>query len=135
MHRLLYISTAKQVVTPQVLDAILRTSRRNNARDDVTGLLIAGGRRFLQALEGNERSVRATFERIRDDPRHFAAVVLADHAIAERSFAQWSMGYQPGGSAGGDKDVAAAISALVDPIGDPTLRGYFTGFAEARAAA
>lgn len=135
MRRLLYISTARTPITPAELDRILRVSRSNNSVCGVTGLLVAGGRRFLQALEGREDAVRATFERIRADPRHFAAVVLADQAIVERSFASWSMGYQPGAPLIGERAVADDIAALVAPIADPTLRGYFGGFAERQAAA
>ncbi len=134
MHRLLYISTARTPMPPAELDAVLRLSRRNNAAAGVTGLLVVGGRRFLQALEGPEEAVRATFERIRRDARHFAVVVLADHAITERQFATWSMGYQPGGAPKGGA-IADEVTALVAPIADPGLRGYFTGFAHTQAAA
>ncbi|HEX8485933.1 BLUF domain-containing protein [Sphingomonas sp.] len=135
MRRLLYISTARNPITPSDLESILRVSRRNNAAAGITGLLIAGGRRFLQALEGPEDAVRATFDRIRGDTRHFAAVVLADQAIGERSFPGWTMGFQPGALIGGGGEVATAVAELVAPITDPTLRGYFTGFAETQAAA
>lgn len=63
----LYISTARQPITPSILADILRASRRNNAPVAVTGLLIVGGRRFLQALEGPEAAVEATYERIARD--------------------------------------------------------------------
>ena len=135
MHRLLYISTAREELTPTEIDTLLTTSRRNNAAVGVTGLLVVGGRRFLQALEGPEAAVRATFERIGRDPRHFAVVKFADGAIASRSFAGWNMGCQPGASLFGVSAVAEDVAALVAPIADPVLRGYFTGFAERRAAA
>jgi hypothetical protein len=79
--------------------------------------------------------VRATYERIRADPRHYAAVVLADQAITERSFAAWSMGYQPGAPLTGEGKIAADVAALLAPIADPVLFGYFGGFAERQAAA
>lgn len=134
MRRLLYISTARTPINPTELDGILRVSRRNNAAVGVTGLLVAGGRRFLQALEGPEDAVRSTYARIQADPRHFAVVVLADQAIVERSFASWSMGYQPGAPLIGEGKIADEVTALVGPIADPTLRGYFGGFAERQAA-
>jgi hypothetical protein len=135
MHRLLYISTARHPMTGHELDVLLKLSRRNNAAVAITGLLVVGGRRFLQALEGPEAAVRATYERIGRDPRHFAVVKLADGPIAERAFAGWSMGYQPGATLTGASAVADDVAALVAPIADPVLRGYFTGFAERRAAA
>ena len=135
MIRLLYISTARQPVTPEMLADILRASRRNNVPAQVSGLLIVGGRRFLQALEGPELGVMATYSRIAKDPRHFAVVQLARETITERSFPNWAMGAQAGRTPRGDADISEAVQALIAPIGDANLRGYFTGFAERQAAA
>jgi hypothetical protein len=135
MIRLLYISTAREPVTPDLLADILRASRRNNGVFGVTGLLIVGGRRFLQALEGPELAVRATYDRIARDPRHFAVVQLACEHITERQFPNWAMGAQAGSSPGRDAGVAEAVAALIAPITDPSLKGYFTGFAQRQAAA
>ena len=135
MIRLLYISTARELVTPDMLADILRSSRRNNAAADVSGLLIVGGRRFLQALEGPEQAVLATYARIGRDPRHFAVVELAHERIAERQFPRWTMGAQAGRTPGEHASVSEAVAALIAPIADPSLKGYFTGFAERQAAA
>lgn len=135
MIRLLYISTARRPLTAEQLADILRTSRRNNARVDVGGLLIVGGRRFLQALEGPEAAVMATFQRINADPRHFAVVQLMREEITERQFAQWAMGAQAGGRPGDNASISQAVASLIAPIKDPSLRGYFTGFVERQAAA
>lgn len=135
MYRMLYISTARQELTLAELETLLARSRRNNAAVGVTGLLIVGGRRFLQVLEGLETAVRATFDRIAADPRHFAIVKLTEGAIAQRSFANWSMGYQPGATMTGASLIDADVAALIAPVADPVLRGYFSGFIERRAAA
>ena len=135
MIRLLYISTSRQQVTPEVLADILRVSRRNNFTCHVTGLLIVGGKRFLQALEGPEDAVQATFDRIHKDPRHYALVELAREAITERQFPNWAMGAQAGATPSGDASVSQAVAALIAPVKDASLRGYFTGFAERQAAA
>ena len=133
MIRLLYISTARQQPTPEMLADILRASRRNNAAAGVSGLLIVGGRRFLQALE--DLAVLTTFERINKDPRHFAVVQLGRETITERQFAQWSMGAQAGGRPGETASISQAVAALIAPITNPSLKGYFTGFSERQAAA
>lgn len=135
MIRLLYISTARQPTTSAILADILRASRRNNAACQVSGLLIVGGRRFLQALEGPDEAVQATFDRIHRDPRHFAVVQLARDTITARQFPAWAMGAQAGSTPGQAATVDQAVAALIAPIADPSLRGYFSGFAERRAAA
>ena len=134
MIRLIYISTARSELPKVELEAILRVSRRNNAAVGVTGLLIVGGRRFLQALEGPADAVTLTYDRIKADGRHFAAVTLDSRAISGRSFPGWAMGHQPGKSLRGDGAVADDVATLITPISDPTTHAYFAEFAKKHAA-
>ena len=134
MIRLIYISTARSVLSEQELDGILRVSRRKNQMVDVTGLLIVGGRRFLQALEGPADAVMKTYDRIKADSRHFAAVILSDREIAERSFSEWAMGYQPAGILRAEGTVANDIAELIAPISNPIVHAYFAEFAKKHAA-
>ncbi|MEG8015239.1 BLUF domain-containing protein [Sphingomonas sp. 22R3R2A-7] len=135
MIRLIYISTARTTLDSETMAAILATSRRNNQAVDVTGLLLVGGRRFLQVLEGPEDAVMQTYERIRRDDRHYAAVVLSRRAIEMRSFAGWAMGYQPAGTVHGHGEVADDVAAMIAPIGDAVTQAYFAEFARKHAAA
>lgn len=135
MFRLLYISTSRAPITPELLDAILRTSLRRNAAVGVTGLLLAGGTRFLQVLEGDEPAVRATYARICDDPRHGATVRLSEGPITTRSFPNWAMGSIAAGSADAKMPTGEAIATLLAPITDPVLKGYFDGFVAVKRAA
>lgn len=134
MIRLIYISTARAMLSEQELDTILCVSRRNNAAAGVTGLLIVGGRRFLQALEGPTAAVKQTYERIKADKRHFAAVLLDSREIEERSFAMWAMGHQPSKSIPNHSAISEDVTALISPISDPTVRAYFAEFAKKHAA-
>jgi hypothetical protein len=133
--RLIYISTTRTAMDEDMMAAILATSRRNNQAVDVTGLLLVGGRRFLQVLEGPDDAVTRTYERICHDSRHYAAVVLSRREIERRSFAGWSMGYQRAGSIHGSSDIADDVAALIVPIGDPVTQAYFAEFARKHAAA
>lgn len=136
MQRLIYISSTRHPFPIAELDAILKTSRQNNAADGVTGLLVAGGRRFLQVLEGEEQTVERVFDRIQQDPRHHAVVVLSRKPIDAPSFGAWAMGYCSGGVAsGGGTSLPETVAELLEPITDPTVRGYFEGFAQVHAAA
>jgi hypothetical protein len=133
MHRLLYISTIRGQLSRTQLETILQTARRRNAAVGITGLLVAGGRRFLQALEGPGAAVFETFDRICKDPAHFGIVELTRGPITERAFGDWSMGYRLGGSAGDEISVPSSVARLIEPLADPTLRAYFSGFAEMHA--
>ncbi|MEA1072212.1 BLUF domain-containing protein [Sphingomonas sp. LY160] len=135
MIQLVYISTMRRPMTATDLSDILAASRANNRRDGITGLLVAGSNRFLQLLEGPAVDVRAAFDRIRRDDRHFATVVLSDRAVGERQCPHWAMGHLPAGSASADGDLRTVVESLVAPIADRDLRAQFTGFAEVQTTA
>jgi len=129
MLQLVYISSATAVTEGP---SILSTSRRNNARDGITGLLYADGIRFLQALEGPEAAVEAAFERIRHDPRHRAIVVLSRRTVDAPEFGQWDMA-QRGPADSGDAFLRRLDRLIADVA--PGVRGTFEGFAKVRRAA
>ena len=128
MLQLAYISTSRRPVDQALLDDILATSRRNNERCGVTGLLVSGGKRFLQVLEGPDQAVLTTYARIQNDARHFAFVLLSTKPVEARAFGDWSMAYHQGGAAA-DGDLVEVVEALAADIADPNLRAQFSGFA------
>jgi Sensors of blue-light using FAD len=115
---------------------ILNQSRHNNAIGDITGLLVAGHKRFLQALEGPAAEVRRTYAQIAADDRHYACVLLGEREIDQRQFGDWAMGYSAGGSEpDDDSDLEALVATMVAPVPDPNLRAQFNGFAALQARA
>ncbi len=135
MQRIVYISTARRILTGAELDGILAISRRNNRGVGVTGLLISGGRRFLQALEGPDHAVEVVFRRIEKDDRHLGVVIMSRAPIETQSFSGWDMGYCGGGNTDCGGRVSDAIAQLLAPITDPNMRAYFEGFARLHAEA
>ena len=92
MRQLLYASNTFRDVSDAVLDDILASSRANNVKAGITGVLlyIEGG--FMQILEGDAPAVTDTFARISKDKRHWNTTVLLDRD-APRAFGEWSMGF------------------------------------------
>jgi hypothetical protein len=129
MIRLTYISTAPRDTTDAAVNAILASSRRNNSKVSVTGLLLFDGKRFLQALEGYEAAVLATFMRIKADPRHRACVELGRATITERAFGEWDMAWRRLAEPAGGVTLGDAVDAMVAQVEDRSLRALFTGFA------
>jgi hypothetical protein len=134
LQRLFYISTAKIRMRPSEIEELLHVARSRNASVDVTGLLVIGGRRFIQVLEGPREAVTATYERIARDPRHFALVKLHDKEVNERTFPNWSMGFERGGLGLASGSLEDQVNALVAPIKDANLKAYFTGFAASHSS-
>lgn len=91
LTRLIYASRASDVLTPADHEQILESSRRNNAKVGVTGLLAFGAREFLQCLEGSREAVNATYARILGDPRHQDVQLIDCREIEQRWFGDWGM--------------------------------------------
>lgn len=134
-QQLIYISTMRLPMIAPEIDQILRASRRNNARDGITGVLVVGSNRFLQLLEGPPAAVTATYARIREDKRHYAAVVLDGREVEQRACADWTMGFRKGGDTPEDASLAEMVARLVAPIQDANLRAQFIGFGEMQGGA
>src|SRR5687768_11203944 len=90
VRQIAYFSTAAVRQDARNIAGIASTSFTNNGRDDITGLLVAAGNRFLQLIEGEASPVEAMLERIRHDRRHVGLTVLVDRTLARRAFASWS---------------------------------------------
>jgi Sensors of blue-light using FAD len=78
-----------------MLGNILMRSRRNNARDDITGALICRADLYLQWLEGPPAAVEATYEKILKDDRHLDIVRRVTQPATDRMFPEWSMRDDP----------------------------------------
>lgn len=89
---LVYYSSARQIFDEKALSSLLKVSRRNNKRLDVTGMLLFHDGNFIQALEGPEWGVNDTFERIKADRTHGDIRSIGPIEIEQRFFAEWSMG-------------------------------------------
>lgn len=100
------------------LETILAQSRRNNGRDDITGMLLYSDGNFMQAIEGPEQGVDDLLARIEQDRRHEGIIKVARYAVAERQFANWSMGFRPLEKRE-MSDLRNAFTAMDRPLFDP----------------
>ena len=104
LYRLVYASKnlmqGSDAEIAQVVAQILETSRRNNAKVDVTGALLFNAGAFAQVLEGPQRAIESTFERIQRDVRHGDVTVLQCGPAEDRGFSNWSMGFVGRSAAG-----------------------------------
>jgi hypothetical protein len=90
--RLLYASRAAEAVTPDLVDAILQSSRKHNPELGITGVLCYGGDVYMQVLEGGREAVNELYNKIVRDERHRDIALLHYQEVAERKFAGWTMG-------------------------------------------
>jgi hypothetical protein len=96
LRSITYTSLARLDLDAADLQAIHATAQRENARRNITGLLIFNGTHFLQIIEGEPEPLAQLVENLRRDPRHRGLEVRHDTPIDERSFPDWSMELGPG---------------------------------------
>lgn len=114
LSRLVYTSFMAPDADDSCLDPIVRQSRLNNRKLDITGFLIFDGLRFCQYLEGPADTVFRLLDKIRGDPRH---VEVAVKEIVEnnnpRFCAEWPMAFA---IAHADDSAKDALTNAVDAI-------------------
>lgn len=92
VFQIVYVSSAVRPFSPADLVDLLAQARPRNAAADVTGMLLYHDGNFMQLLEGSEKQVRTTHERIKTDPRHTGMITLIQGPASERICGDWSMG-------------------------------------------
>ncbi|MBX2969312.1 MAG: BLUF domain-containing protein [Cyclobacteriaceae bacterium] len=94
MFHLIYVSHTTRPLSESELVDILRTSRENNARKNITGMLLYLNDKFIQVLEGEEETVKELFDQICSDLRHNRVIQVLEGNAADRTFKDWSMGFK-----------------------------------------
>ena len=92
---IVYTSRATEPFDEEALGRLLAASRTSNAAVDVTGFLLHREGRFIQFLEGPERTVRRLVQRISADARHARVRILLEDFVETRNYGEWTMGYEP----------------------------------------
>ncbi|MFZ4815119.1 MAG: BLUF domain-containing protein [Phototrophicaceae bacterium] len=121
LYALTYVSVATRPMTDQDILQILEVSRKNNAQQDITGMLLYRDSYFIQALEGDRDSLLALYGRINADERHRNVLTIYQGEIAERTFSNWSMGFH-----NLDTVDPATLEGYTDFLKQPSSSALFT---------
>ena len=116
------------------LGAIFLSARSHNRELGVTGALLVTPDSFVQALEGDEATVRALYDRIEKDPRHDEVTVLEADGVTGPVFSRWAMAKVAGSS---DSDIpllADRRRGVVPAAGHPTTSAQDEVLERMRAA-
>jgi len=124
----LYVSTARAGITRPDVDAIVAESRRNNAVDAITGLLLFNGSNFMQLIEGEPEPLGGLMRRLYADPRHDGLVKLVDRPIGRRACERWAM--QPVAIGLPQPERAAEVEAVLPRGVDDDIRTMVLGFGQ-----
>lgn len=108
------------------LKLLCERSTRNNARDEITGILLCKDGKFLQVLEGPRVNVEDAFIRIITDPRHYSLMLLSRRMLTRREFGDWAMlGLEAGAERQAAIERAGRIIEAQDPVVQARFRRHF----------
>ena len=121
LYQLIYHSQALRPFETAALASLLHQARGFNQKHYLSGLLLhTPDGQFLQILEGEEAAVRALYyDHIVADPRHHCCRLLGAGACAERSFADWNMGFR--GATALELHALLAAPSPGPSLADPSL--------------
>ncbi len=112
---LIYASIPEEGFNKTDIEDILLKSKKNNDRDDITGMLCFNHNHFLQCLEGGRESVNRAYSRICNDKRHKEIVILEYKEIHKRVFQNWSMGLHVENKTRREINLEYSTSSIFDP--------------------
>jgi len=129
MRIIIYISRAKQNFTSSDLADLRDLADARNRSEDITGLLLFDGTRFIQALEGDAAAVQAVMNRIAKDPRHDNISYFKPITTDCRQFKSWATEYQnPDGTCDG-RGFINRVMKHVEDVQCDSIKAAFIGFA------
>lgn len=88
-----YISDSTISHSRYDLRSLLRKAKLNNAKNQITGVLIHKSNNFLQVLEGEGKTVDTLFSKISVDDRHKNIFKIIETNIDERYFEDYKFGF------------------------------------------
>lgn len=94
LYQLIYLSSSSGAFSKEDLTDILTTSRRNNTRQGISGLLLYHEGTIIQFLEGGESIIQNLYNVIAMDMRHKGVLPLLKRKIEKRDFGSWTMGFK-----------------------------------------
>lgn len=93
MHMIAYIShySGNDNQVDKTLKDIVATSKENNPKQGITGVLLFDRDRFVQVIEGEQDELYELLHRLKADSRHKSINVFFDDPIDHQEFTDWNM--------------------------------------------
>ena len=129
MQIIIYISRAKQNFTSGDLADLRDLADAGNRSEDITGLLLSDGARFIQALEGDAAAVQAVMDRIAKDSRHDNISYFRPITTNCRQFRKWTTEYLAERDLGEERGFLDRVMRHVADVECDSIKAVFIGFA------
>ena len=96
MRSITYTSAARETFSTERLNALLDICLRENAKWQITGMLLYHAGNFIQTIEGPPGHVEQLYKNICADQAHHHVIKVLDEEVDERHFGDWTMGFIDG---------------------------------------
>ena len=90
----IYVSSSKGIMSEEDLFNLLKYSRAENTKHNITGMLLYHDGNIMQVIEGQRHDIDQLLNNIKSDSRHKGIIILIDEPIESRFFSEWSMSYK-----------------------------------------
>jgi hypothetical protein len=94
MYYIIYSSYTSLSFTDEELRTLLVKAREKNQKVGVTGMMLYFDGKFIQLIEGDEKTVKQLYDTIFNDPRHDRNIILMEGTAENRFFSEWSMSFK-----------------------------------------
>jgi hypothetical protein len=91
LSKLIYVSARTPNCTEKEIQKILASCEKNNAKLDITGVLLYTTEKFVQYLEGEYKTIFSLYDKIKQDDRHKNLVLIYSGPIKDKVFPSWHM--------------------------------------------
>lgn len=92
LKRINYISSFVKEMPETEIEALAKQAAKNNAENDISGVLMVKGGVFFQIIEGPEENIDRLFSNILKDTRHEKVITLGiQSGDLRRMFPDWNM--------------------------------------------
>jgi len=88
-HIINYVSTASAHLSQKGIQDLIEEIKKNNTLYNITGIFIHADGNFFQVLEGETQIVKALFNTIMKDTRHYNVIKLLDEKIENPSSSKY----------------------------------------------
>lgn len=117
MEYLVFISTARKLMSDDELLDLLQSARLKNTENNITGMLLYSEGTFMQVLEGKKEDIHRVYNAIQADKRYRNIIVMITGMLNKRIFSKWSMSFA---------SVNANVLELIEGYVNPAYMNFHT---------
>lgn len=93
LQTICYVSNSSPNLTNKELQELLHSTKENNLKLKISGVLIHNNGNFFQIIEGLQKNIEALYRKIMIDKRHHHVIELINQPIKQRVFRDYETSF------------------------------------------